>query len=332
MQELFGKLPTGEEIYKFTLKSREASAAVTSWGARLMSFKPFGVEVNAGYDTLEEYLADGACSGGTVGRVANRIRGAAFTLDGVRYELTRNNGESCLHGGESNFAYKVWQVVSHTESSVKLAHVSPDGEAGFPGEVRVTAEYTLEGSALMIKYTVGTDKRTPIMMTNHAYFHLGGFDTPVTDYTLRVWAEEYCEVGEGRVATGRHLPLAGTPFDFTEGRRIGERIGESPIGYDHNFILSPTRFGEFSGERLGLAAEVRGDGLILRCYTNQPGVQLYVPANEMKRKLSGGHVRAAHGAFCLEAQIEPNCPNLGRGILDADEEYKWLTVYEVKKA
>lgn len=331
MQRLFGKLPTGEDIYIFTLKSESATAAVTSYGARLVSFRPFGTEVNAGYDTLDDYLADGACSGGTVGRVANRIKDATFAIDGVRYELTKNNGNHCLHGGAGNFAYKAWEVISHTDSSVTLSHTSPDGEAGFPGEVRVVAEYTLSGTALVIKYTAVSDKKTAFMMTNHAYFHLGGFDTPITDYTLRIWADEYSEVGEDRVTTGRHLPVLGSPFDFTEARKIGERIQESPLGYDHNFILSPTLFKEFSGERLGLAAEVRGDGLVLRCYTNQPGVQLYVPKNEMKRSLAGCHVRAAHGAFCLEAQIEANCVNRGRGIIEAGEEYRWCTAYEVKK-
>ena len=328
---VFGIAPTGETIYKFTLRSEDCEAVVTSYGARLVSFRPFGVEVNAGYDTLDDYLADGSCAGGTVGRFANRIVNASFTLDGKSYELTKNNGEHCLHGGAGNFAYKVWEVVSHTASSVTLSHTSPDGEAGFPAEVRVIAEYTLSGTALVIKYTALSDKRTPLMMTNHAYFHLGGFDTPITDYTLRIWADEYSEVREDRVTTGRHLPVLGSPFDFREARKIGDRIADSPLGYDHNFILSPILYKEFSGERLGLAAEVRGEGLVFRCYTNQPGVQLYVPKNEMKRALAGGHVRAAHGAFCLEAEIDPNCVNRGRGIVEAGEEYLWCTAYEVKK-
>lgn len=328
--ELFGTLPMGEKIYKFTLKSDTSEAEVISYGARLASFRPFGREITAGFDTLDEYMLDRSYHGATVGRVCNRTVGATFVMDGVRYLLTKNNGEHCLHGGADNFSDKPWQVLGYDDSSVRLGYTSPDGQSGFPGEVRVMAEYKLDGAALTVKYTAVPSAKTPIMITNHAYFHLGGFDADVRSYRLRIWADELSEVSPERLPTGKHISVVGTPLDFREPRTIGERIADSPIGYDHNFILSPTEWREVGGCRVGLAAEITGDGLVLRAYTDQPGMQLYVPKNELKRPLREGHIQAAEGAFCLEAQIEPNCAGLGRGFVDAGEVYVSTTVYEAK--
>ncbi|MBR7116903.1 MAG: galactose mutarotase [Clostridia bacterium] len=330
--ELFGFLPTGEEIFKFKLKSDTAEAEIISLGAAIARFRPFGRDIVCGFATLDEYLLNGSFHGATVGRVCNRTVGASFAMDGVKYELTKNNGEHCLHGGADNFSKKAWDVLGYDDHSVRLGYTSPDGQSGFPGEVRVTAEYHLEGAALTVRYTAVPNKKTPIMITNHAYFHLGEFGTEVTDYTLRVYADEFSEVSDKRLPTGRHISVEGTPVDFRAPRRIGERMADSPIGYDHNFILSPTDFRESLGRRVGLAAVVEGEGLRLKAYTDQPGMQLYVPRIPVKTPMFNGREQISYGAFCLESQIEPNAPGVGLGFIDAGEKYVSTTVYEAEIA
>ena len=327
--KIFGRLPSGEEIYKLTLESELATAEVISYGARLVSFRPFGREVVAGFATLEEYMSNRTYNGATVGRVCNRTVGGSFVMDGGRYELSKNNGEHCLHGGADNFSDKAWELLYEDGHTVRLGYTSPDGQSGFPGEVRVVAEYSLEGTALTVRYSAIPTKKTPIMITNHAYFHLGGFGTEVRDHSVRFYADEYSEVSEERLPTGRHVSVVGTPVDFREPRMIGERMDDSPIGYDHNLILSPSVWREACGSRVGLAAEVCAAGLMMRAYTDQPGMQLYVQRGPAKTPLTSGKMQTAFGAFCLEAQIEPNCAGLGRGFVEAGHEYISTTVYEV---
>lgn len=329
---IFGTLPTGEEIYEFTLRSGDASASIISYGATLRSLRVFGREVVAGFDTLDDYMQNRTFHGATVGRVCNRIVGGTFTMDGRTYELTKNNGGlHCLHGGSDGYSNKAWEVLSHADRSVTLGYTSPDGQSGFPGEVRIEATYTLTGTALTVHYRAVPKAKTPIMLTNHAYFNLGGFGCEVLNYTLKVYAEDYSEVGADRLPTGRRVSVAQTPLDFSSPRRIGERMAESPIGYDHNFVISPTSHRESEYGKLGLAAEVRGEGICLKAYTNQPGVQLYVPKSEVKTPLRGGVRQIAYGAFCLEAQIEPDCVSRGIGFVDAGEVYESTTVYEATR-
>lgn len=330
--ELFGILPSGEEIYKFTLKSGDSTAEVITLGASLRSFKPHGKEILGGFKTLEEY-ASGTFFGASVGRVCNRIVGGAITIDGSVYELSKNNGEHCLHGGEDRFNTKAWEVISYTEGSVKLGYISPDGQSGFPGEVRVSAEFRLDGTDLSVQYRAIPDKKTPIMITSHGFFNLAGFDRDVLSHTARIYASEYTEVDASRIPTGRRADVAGTFLDFSEPHSFGERIDESPVGYDHNYILNPTEFIEAGGRRLGLGAEVSFGNIKLSAYTDQPGMQLYVMLNPPKKtpidKTGAEYVR--NGAFCLESQIEPDCARRGIGLISAGEEYISTTLYRVER-
>ena len=330
--ELFGKLPGGEEIYKFTLRSGDSTAEVISYGASLRSFKPFGKEILGGFGTLDEYTG-GTYFGASVGRVCNRIVGAEITIDGIRYQLSKNNGEHCLHGGEDRFNIKAWDVISYSDSSVKLGYTSPDGESGFPGEVRVSAEFRLCGSDLAVEYRAIPDKKTPIMITSHGFFNLEGFERDVLSHKVRMYADECTEVDSSRLPTGGRMAIAGTFLDFSEARAIGERIDESPVGYDHNYILNPTEFIEMADRRLGLAAEVSAGDLKLSAYTDQPGMQLYVMMTPPKKtpldKTGAAYIK--NGAFCLEAQIEPDCARRGIGLINAGEEYISTTLYRVEQ-
>ncbi len=330
---LFGTLPTGENIYKFTLENECASAEIISRGATITSFKPFGKEIIAGFDTLGDYLMCKTYHGATIGRVCNRIVGASFEMGGTVYELTRNNGEHCLHGGSDGFHDKAWQIIDYGRDFVELGYLSPDGQSGFPGEVSVVATFTLVGAALVVEYTAIPDKRTPIMLTTHGYFNLDSFSGSVEGHLVKMHAKEYSGISAERLPTGERASVVGTPLDFTEPRSIGERVGDSPIGYDHNFIISGEHKREYKGKALRCAAEVWGKELKLTAYTDQPGVHFYVFANKnlTAPALRGGIAQTRYSAFCLEPQVEPNCVKRGIGFYEADEVYSATIIYEVEK-
>lgn len=330
---LFGKLPTGEEIYTIALSSDSSSALISTRGAAIISFKPFGREIVAGFDSLDAYLTYASFYGATVGRVCNRIVGAEFEMDGRVYQLTKNNGENCLHGGSDGFNTKAWNVVEYGENYALLGYDAPDGQSGFPGNIKVRARFTLVGPRLHIEYTAIPDKRTPIMMTTHPFFNLESHATDVRGHKLKIYADRYNEIDENRLTTGRRPEVADTPFDFREPRDIGERINESALGYDHNFIINSGVKASFDGKELTLAAEVWGSELKLCTYTDQPGIQLYVTsgAPKVERILRSGAKLGAYASFCLEPQIEPNCVKEGRGFVNAGEVYRSNIVYKADK-
>jgi aldose 1-epimerase len=332
-KRLFGN--TGDtEIYLYTLTSDCAVAEVMTRGATLVSFRPFGVDIVGGFDTLEGYLADDSHQGGIIGRVANRVADATFTMDGAVYMLPDNDNGNCLHGG-CGFDYRVWTVESAKENSITLSYYSPDGEEGFPSGLAVEVTYTLDGATLMISYKATPDGKTPVALTNHAYFNLDGFDGTVKEQTIQIYADSYTEVDDMLIPNGNRPAVEGTPFDLREPHKIGERFSNSFDGYDHNFMLCPNIFKEFNNYSLGLAAVVESDNLKMSVYTDQPGIQFYT-ANFLKQMapehiFHGGITPIKHGAICLEAQTEPNCINHGIGFYDAGEVYTQTTVYQVEK-
>ena len=332
-KRLFGN--TGDtEIYLYTLTSDCAVAEVMTRGATLVSFRPFGVDIVGGFDTLEGYLADDSHQGGIIGRVANRVADATFTMDGAVYMLPDNDNGNCLHGG-CGFDYRVWTVESAKENSITLSYYSPDGEEGFPSGLAVTVTYTLEGATLMISYRATPDGKTPVALTNHAYFNLDGFGGTVKEQTIQIYADRYTEIDAMLIPNGNRPAVEGTPFDLREPHKIGERFSDNFDGYDHNFMLCPNIFKEFNNYSLGLAAVVESDNLKMSVYTDQPGIQFYT-ANFLKQMapehiFHGGITPIKHGAICLEAQTEPNCINHGIGFYDAGEVYTQTTVYQVEK-
>ncbi len=325
-KELLGTLYTGEKIYMFALRAGDTSAAVISRGAAVISFKPYGREIISGIGAPMAYLEKASYRGASVGRVCNRIVGARFEMDGRIYELTKNNGDSCLHGGSDAFHDKAWEIIEYGEDFVRLGYTSPDGQSGFPGETRVEALYSLSETALTVTYRAIPNKKTPLMITNHAFFNLDGEGLSVEGHRIKIYADEYTEIDGDRMPTGRNLTVSGSAFDFKEPREIGERIEEIPLGYDHNFILRGDTRRSFGGEELTLAAEVWGKEIKLSAYTNQPGVQFYAFG-----PMRGEGQRRIPNAFCLESQIAPNCVNHGLGFCEAGEVYLSTTVYEAEK-
>ena len=332
-REIFGKTKSGEIVEIVTLTNEVAELKVMTRGATIVSFKPYGVDIVGGYDTMEVYEADkGSYQGATVGRVANRIGDAQFTMDGAIYMVTANDNGNCLHGG-SGFSFKMWKIEDVTDDSVTMSYYSPDGEDGFPNGLMSKVKFTLSGAAVIIEYEAIPEGKTPIALTNHSYFNLDGFGGLIDDHVATIYADKYTEVDGKLIPNGIRPEVKGCAYDFTSPKKIGECFGKEVDGYDHNFILCPKFSAEFSGKDIPLAASVTNGKLTLNVYTDQPGIQFYT-GNFLggKPDFRGGVERIKHGAFCLEAQTEPNCINHGIGFYDAGEVYTQITVYEVKQA
>ena len=330
-KEFFGKTAEEKDVHLYTLENEICQIKISDLGATVVSFTVFGKDVVGGFDTLEGYLRDDSHQGAIIGRVANRIANARFTMDGKEYHVSANDNGNCLHGG-CGFDYKMWQVIEYCDDHITLSYTSGDGEEGFPASLTATVKYMLADTELIIDYKATPDGKTPISMTNHAYFNLNGFGDDILGHTLTVFADRYTKVGANLIPTGERPEVKGTPFDFTEPHKIGERIADTEGGYDHNFILSPTVYKGYLGKELGLAAILEGDDIRMKVYTDQVGVQFY-SGNFLGfgPDFKGGIKQIKHGALCLETQTEPNSVNAGVGFYENGEIYTQTTVYSMEK-
>ncbi|KQZ96592.1 aldose epimerase [Mesorhizobium sp. Root157] len=308
------------------------SASVLAYGATLANLivptREGRQSVVLGFDDLEAYKSHGAFFGAIVGRSANRIGGGKVALGGQSHQLDLNEkGRTHLHGGAGGFFSRVWQVEEHNAESVLLSLVSPDGDQGYPGEVHATCRYMLGPDRLIIELRAETDRETLVNMAGHAYFNLNGGGT-VLDHRLMIQAGAYTPVGDDLIPTGEIRPLAGTAFDFRNLRPIRNEGGGLHSGYDDNFVLAMTPFGEPR-----LAARLEGDrsGLAMEVWTTEPGLQLYdggsLPVSEVLR---GGGASQRFGAVCLEAQRFPDAihhPGFAGAVLRPGETYLQVTEY-----
>ncbi|HEY3861097.1 MAG TPA: aldose epimerase family protein [Verrucomicrobiae bacterium] len=315
----FGVAPDGLAVELFTLRRPGGiEARICTYGGIIVSLKTPDRngrldDVVLGCDDLAGYLALSPYLGALVGRYANRIAQAAFTVDGVKYNLAANNGPNALHGGRKGFDKAVWQAAPvGTGARLVLSYLSKDGEEGYPGNLSVEAAYSLtEDHGLRLDFTATTDKTTVVNLTQHAYFNLaGGGD--VLGHEVQIDADRFTPVDATLIPTGELRPVAGTPFDFRQPMAIGARIEQDDEqlkrgqGYDHNFVLNhPTG-------RLDVVARVRepGTGRVLEVLTTEPGVQLYT-GNFLNGAVKGkdGRVYGRRSGFCLEAQHFPDSPN-----------------------
>ncbi len=331
MKKLFGVLPTGEEIYKYTIKSGDTSVEIISFGAAVAKFIAFGKDIVGGYDTIDGYLNNFGSQGATVGRVANRIRDARFTIDGVTYNLLVNERGNCLHGGFC-LSRRVWNVISHSESSITLTYTSPDGEHGFPGNLTVFVTYTLIGSALVIDYKATSDKKTPVNLTNHSYFNLDGLGGDIKAHKMQVFADTYAELDEKNIPTGTMLPIQNTRYDFSSLRELGDELLDRGVDYDIHFNISSKEYESYCGKSLPLAVVLENELLRLSMYTDREGFQIYSGGCMEDCVGLKGNARAVrHGGICLEAQDIPNGVNRGLGIYGVSKDYTQTTVYKVEK-
>lgn len=328
-KRLFGTNPALGEVQLYILKNETAELTLSDYGARIVGFTVYGRDIVGGFDSLEAYIADDSHQGGTIGRVANRIGGARFTMDGVEYTLPDNDGGSCLHGG-CGFDRRMWNLAESTDDSISFTYRSPDGEEGFPSALDVKVTYTLLRYGIRIDYEAHPHGRTPIALTNHAYFNLNGFGGDVLDHEVKIYADRYTEVGDDLIPNGNRPSVEGTVLDFRQRHRIGERLAEGFGGYDHNYILSGELGTRYGDSELWLAASVYGKELKMKVYTDQPGVQFYI-GNFLGDgpDFKGGIKQIRRGAFCLETQTEPNCIKNGIGFYGKGEVYRHTSVYKI---
>ncbi len=291
--------------------------------------------VALGFDSLANYLNGHPHFGAITGRVANRIAKGAFTLDGQAYSLAINNGPNHLHGGRVGFDKKVWQAsplpTSEKSVGVKLSCLSPAGEEGYPGNLKVEVIYTLnDKNELGLEYKAVTDQATPINLTNHSYFNLAGAGD-VLGHQLTIEADQYTPSDENLIPTGVLAPVVGTPLDFTSPHTLGERIEllkPNPGGYDHNFVVR-----KGGGKRPVLAARAvePQSGRTLEVLTTEPGVQLYTGNFLDGSHMSvGGLVCGKHAGFCLETQHYPdsiNQPSFPTVVLRPGEKFRSRTIF-----
>ncbi len=309
----FGQMDDGSVVDAFTLRNASGlQATILTYGATIAALAAGGWNVVLGFPSLEGYRR-AANFGSTVGRYANRIGGARFTLDGVDHRLPANQPPNTLHGGPRGFDKVVWRVGdvdAGATPAVELLHVSPDGDQGFPGRMEARVRYTLAADALRIDYTATADRATVVNLTNHSYFNLTGSpDSNVLGHELMIDADSFTPVDATLIPTGEIRPVAGTPFDFSRPTPIGARIGAHDEqlrlggGYDHNFVLRHT-----IGEGPELAARVRepATGLTMEVWTTEPGVQFY--SGNFLDDSPGRPFPHRHG-FCLETQHFPDSPN-----------------------
>ncbi|MBQ7333800.1 MAG: galactose mutarotase [Clostridia bacterium] len=330
-KEFFGTLRNGYAVHKYTLKNEKLEVVLMDRGATIVSLKFDGLDVVGGFDEISDYEADTSHQGAVIGRIANRVENASFFMDGKEYKLPANDGGNCLHGG-CGFDFRIWDVCDYSDEKITFQYLSPDGEEGFPSQLTTRVSYIISGGSLIIDYEATPDGKTPVSLTNHAYFNLDGFGGDVKRHKAIIYAERYTEVNESLIPNGNHPKVLGTPFDFKSAHEIGERINEDFDGYDHNYVLSPKFFNSFLGKKLGLAAEVFTENLKMKVYTDQPGIQFYT-ANFLGDgpNFKGGVKQIKHGAFCLEAQTEPNSVNRGVGFYGKGEKYVQTTVYSFER-
>lgn len=336
--EAFGSIKSaGQESTLYTLTNDQGNTVkLTDYGGIITSIVVAGVEMVIGFDEIAGYLEEHPYFGALVGRYGNRIADAQFTLDGEAFKLEPNNNGNQLHGGPKGFDKHLWTGSTETTDdavSVTLRHISPDGDQGFPGELTVSCTYTwTNDNELRLTYEATTTKNTIVNLTNHTYFNIGSEPT-VENHTLRLDGDTYTPVNGNMIPLGRNAPVEGTPFDFRTAKPIGQDIAADhpqlkiPNGYDHNWAIN----GYDGSLREFAVVTDPASGRKLRCFTTEPGVQIWTTNFEPGQfKMRGGKDLPTHGAICLETQHFPDSPNqeaFQTPRLNAGATYRTETVY-----
>ncbi|MCK5674992.1 MAG: galactose mutarotase [Spirochaetales bacterium] len=334
----FGLLDNNE-IYRFTIKNSQGTEIqITNYGGIITSIKVKDksdkfLDIVLGFETLDDYLSEHPYFGALIGRYGNRIAGAEFKLSGRKYRLFANNGENHLHGGKKGFDKVIWDYETR-DNTLKLSYLSPDGEEGYPGNLKISVNYTLtENNELKISYEAVTDADTVLNLTNHSYFNLNGEGSgDILDHKLTLNSDYFIPTDSESIPTGKLKSVIGTPFDFTNSTAIGTRIEDKEEqlifagGYDHNFIINKSAnnlksVGKVESEKSGIKMDV---------YTTEPGVQFYTGnyLDESFKGKSGNYERRS--GFCLETQHYPDSPHFPEfptTILKKGEIFRSDTVY-----
>jgi len=341
-KQSFGKTEDGQPVSLYILTNKNGvEAAITNYGGTVVSLivpdrNGKREDVVLGYDNLDGYATGKAYIGATVGRYANRIAQATFTLDGTTYTLAKNDGDNHLHGGFNKRVWTAKDVSSSAGQALELTYLSKDGEEGFPGNLPVKVVYTLtDENELRIDYTATTDKDTVLNLTNHAYFNLAGQGNgDILQQQIMIRADRFTPIDATSIPTGELRSVKGTPFDFTKMTAIGARIDQDDQqlklgrGYDHNFVLNGDTM-----RALFLAAQGYDphSGRLLEVLTTEPGIQLYTGNFLDGIHGKDGKVYNRRYAFCLETQHfpdSPNHPNFPTTELKPGQHFQSTTVYK----
>lgn len=320
----FGQTPDGKPVEIYTLRNAKgAEAKIMTYGGIVQSLKLPDrngrlEDIVLGYDDLAGYIKETPYFGALIGRYGNRIGGAKFSLEGQTYTLAGNNNGNSLHGGKKGFDKVVWQVAEAEMEDhgpeLELTYLSPDGEEGFPGNLKVKAEYTLtDDNELKVEFTAKTDKPTVVNLTHHSYFNLRGQGNgDILGHVVQINADKTTPVDKGLISTGAFADVTGTPFDFRQPTAIGARINDPDTvlqygpGYDHNWVINkpPGKF--------GLQARVvePTSGRVMEVWSDEPGLQFYA-GNFLDGSIKGkaGVAYQHRTGFCMEPQHYPDSPN-----------------------
>ncbi|RNC84566.1 MAG: galactose mutarotase [Balneola sp.] len=340
----YGTLPDGTPIHQFTLTNKNGVElkAIEYGGIITHLFVPdkHGVfeDIVLGHDSLKNYLNSPYFLGALIGRYGNRIAGASFELDGITYQLEKNDGENNLHGGDHGFHTVVWkgkEISSEKGKVLELSYTSPDGEEGFPGALTIRVIYTLtDEDTFEIEYRATTDKKTIINLSQHSYFNLSGMKEDILGHELSINADRYVEIKEGSIPTGRLEPVSETPFDFRTAKEIGVNIEKDHPqlrlagGFDFTWVLNNP--GDMTQPMAVLSHQK--SGRMIEVYTTEPGIQFYsgnALANTPPGKKGGSNHK--HMGLCLETQHfpdSPNQPHFPSVELDIDQVYSTTTIYK----
>jgi len=348
--EDFGQLDDGRNTTLYTLTNTNGiQVSITDYGGTVTKIivpDKNGVmgDVVLGYDEISGYLNDNQYFGSIIGRYGNRIAEGKFTLDGIEYSLTANDGPHHLHGGRKGFDKVLWsaaKIEDNDHVGLELKYTSPDGEEGYPGRLDVNVTYLLtERNELRIKYEAVTDKPTICNLTNHSYFNLkdGGKST-ILDHRLMIDSDIFTPVNGELIPTGECMPIEDTPFDFREPTSIGSRINSDhkqmhvgPGGYDHSFLLN----GNAGELRKAAVLSEPETGRILEVFTEEPAIQFY-SGNFLDGTRTGkqGTAYGCRTGLCLETQHfpdSPNNPDLPSTVLNPGKTYRTVTVYTFSSA
>ncbi|MBP5264948.1 MAG: galactose mutarotase [Lachnospiraceae bacterium] len=336
----FGKAKDGREIKLYTIKNKKGmQAAVTNIGAILVKLlvpdeKGTLDDLVLGFDHGEDYYQNGCFFGAVIGPNANRIGGASFEIDGVKYQLAVNDGPNNLHSDfEKGYHKAIWDAEVF-ENGVRFSLEDTDGNMGFPGNKKIQVTYTLdENNGLELHYHASSDKKTVLNLTNHTYFNLDGHDAgSIEGHELWLNCSKYTPVVKGAIPTGEQAPVAGTFMDFTQPKVIGKEINEKweqlllTGGYDHNWII------DGADGKLREIATVKGpkSGRVMKVYTTLPGVQFYAGNFIAPQTGKDGVNYGRRGGLCLETQYYPDTvhqPDIPSCICGGEKEYDSVTVY-----
>ena len=320
LQSNFRTEVDGKKTDLYILRNKNnMEVCITNFGGRIVSVMVPDKDgqmrdVVLGFDSIQDYISKPSDFGASIGRYANRINQGKFTLDGVEYQLPRDNYGHCLHGGPQGFQYRVYDAVQLNPQELQLTYVAKDGEEGFPGNItcKVLMKLT-DDNAIDIQYEAETDKPTIVNMTNHSYFNLDGDAGSNAEHLLTIDADYYTPVDSTFMTTGEIVPVEDTPMDFRTPMPVGERINDFDFvqlkngnGYDHNWVLNAK--GDINRRAASLKSQKTG--IVLDVYTNEPGVQVYA-GNFLDGSLTGkkGITYNQRASVCLETQKYPDTPN-----------------------